>query len=109
MASIGTLRWHEWDLLVFLKQTPSLLGTIGTLKVKKLIIKHYFFFRSIAEKEGVWGVSVTAIPTATRPGHVALTGGFYEDPSTLGKGKYDMPINWFGKCIGQQLNFTKQS
>ena len=26
-----TLRWFEWDLLVFCKQTPFKLGTIGTL------------------------------------------------------------------------------
>lgn len=43
------------------------------------------FLRSIAEKEGAWGVSTAGVPTATRPGHVALTAGFQEDPTSVTK------------------------
>lgn len=43
------------------------------------------FLRSVMENEGAWGVSHAAVPTATRPGHVAITAGFYEDPTSVAK------------------------
>ena len=46
-----------------------------------------YCYRNIAEKDGTWGVSTAGIPTATRPGHVAMTAGFYEDPTSVAKGK----------------------
>jgi predicted AlkP superfamily pyrophosphatase or phosphodiesterase len=36
-------------------------------------------------------VSTAGIPTATRPGHVAMTAGFYEDPTSVAKGKQNTP------------------
>lgn len=60
----------------------------------------FFVFSKIKDYRGASGIAVASVPTESRPGHISMLAGIYEDPSAIFRGWQDNPVE-FDSMINQ--------
>ncbi|KAL6264062.1 hypothetical protein P5V15_004141 [Pogonomyrmex californicus] len=71
-----------------------LLFVADGLRFQTFMEKPPPYLRYTMKNKGVWGISHTRVPTESRPGHVAIAAGLYEDPSAIFKGWQENPVDF---------------
>ncbi|KAJ5077432.1 phosphatidylinositol glycan class n [Anaeramoeba ignava] len=71
-----------------------ILFSIDGCRADRFFLAEPKFLTEKIKKQGRYGISHTRVPTETRPGHVAMCAGFWEDLSAVTRGWQENPFEF---------------
>uniref|UniRef100_A0A915J940 GPI ethanolamine phosphate transferase 1 n=1 Tax=Romanomermis culicivorax TaxID=13658 RepID=A0A915J940_ROMCU len=108
--SQGSGGWAGANILTFSDQNPP-ADRLVIFVADGLRSETFFdygtsapFLKNISKK-GIWGLNNCRVPTESRPGHVALLAGFYEDVSAVTRGWTENPVQFDSIFNQSQFSF----